>query len=405
MFDRVRMELARTLVPPQNRKRKRRKHEVSVYKEPGSEIYYFRDTIHTAQGPKRIKRSTEQTTLQAALRQAKIIRDKELKGEGRAVQARPGYATVGQVLGVWLLRSPAKTRRNNASAVRKWVRSFAADEPDGVSMARLSAEMLERYLQAWPGSPEGRASTWRQIRAVFADQPLRWYRQEGLVLPDLTEFRLVRAESSAREQQFEGFTPIGPEVLAKMDAAAELLRRSADAEERKLWAVYALMRWCGLRNSEAVDVQWEWLLRGQQNYLWRFERRAVEPVRAERMRKDSVQNGFYLPKGRPGDVPVRRRLLGQLRRALDSRRSGFVIPRLTRTEGDHLVERRINDFVRPFFPEANAKEKKAYKLRGQFGAEYCRLHGLEATSRVMRHRDYKTTWKHYHALLNEPAPL
>ena len=68
---------------------------------------------------------------------------------------RPGYATVGDVLAVWLERSPAKTRKNNASALRKWVRSFAGENVDGVCMTRLTAEAFERYLRAWPGSPEG----------------------------------------------------------------------------------------------------------------------------------------------------------------------------------------------------------------------------------------------------------
>ena len=209
------------------------------------------------------------------------------------------------------------------------------------------------------------------------------------MLPDLTEFRLARAAASAREQKFEGYTPIGSEVLAKMDAAAEALRKSPDLERRKVWAVYALMRWCGLRNIEVAALRWEWLTRGTRNFLWRFERRQHE-------------GGLYVPKGRPGDVPARRRLLGQLRYALKTRRSGFVIPRANATEAEILTERTINEFVRPFLPD---RTKAAYELRKQFGAEYCLLHGIEQASRVMRHGDIKTTWKHYHALLNEPAPL
>ena len=384
-------------------KRTQRKHgEVTVYKEKGSSVYYYRGYLHG----KRPKRSTGETNRAAALAQAKRIAE-ELKEDGvaRATMKRPGFATVGDVLAVWLERSRAQTRKNNASALRKWVRSFAGADADGVSMTRLTAEAFEKYLRAWPGSPEGRASTWRQIRAVFAEQPMRWYRQAGLVLPDMTEFRLARAETSARERKFHGYVPMAAEVLAKMDAAAEVLRKSPDVEERKVWAVYALMRWCGLRNSETVDLQWEWLVRGSRNYLWRFEGRLVPEDRVKLMRKDSCRNGYYAAKGRPGDVPVRRRLIGQLRRALDSRREGFVIPRATRTEADALAKRLINEFVEKFLVKTSPKEKKAYDLRKQFGAEYCLVHGIEATSRVMRHKDFKTTWEHYHALLNEPAPL
>jgi hypothetical protein len=303
---------------------------------------------------------------------------------------RPGFASVGDVLAVWLERSPADTRKNNASMVRKWVRSFAGADADAVCMTRLTAEAFERYLRAWPGSPEGRASTWRQIRAVFADQPRRWYAQADLVLPDLTELRLVRAETLAREQRFEGFTPIATGVLAEMDAAAELLRRSSSLEDRRVWAVFALMRWCGLRNIEVAALRWEWLVRGERNYLWRFESRQLE------------DGSWYAAKGSAGDVPVRRRLLGQLRWALKTRRTGFVIPRANPTDAEVLTERRINEFVRRWVPD---RTKGAYELRKQFGAEYCRAHGIEQTSRVLRHGDIKTTWKHYHALLNEPAPL
>jgi integrase len=360
---------------------------VSVFKEPGSEFYYYRLKIHG----KRFKRSTNQTTLAAAIAQAKVIRRELLEdGQGRATMKQPGFASVGDVLRVWMERSTAETRANNRSTFRKWVRSFANGEPDEVSMTRCTAELFERYLQKWPGSPQGRESTWRQIRAVFAKEPMRWYKQAGLVLPDLEDFRAVRGKSKVREEFYEGYVPMPVEVLAKMDAAVEKLRTSADLEERKVWAVYALMRWCGMRNIEVAALRWEWLVRGQRGYLWKFERYQDEA------------GTWQMPKGRPGQVPVRRRLIGQLRYALKTRRSGFVIPRLNKTEAEILTERRINGFVRPFVPE---RTKGAYELRKQFGAEVAQRDGIEVASRVLRHVDIKTTWKHYHALLNEPAPL
>jgi integrase len=374
----------------QGKKRKvRRHHEVSVRKEPGSEFYIYRVKLPGMK--QRFKRSTGETTLAAAIVQAKVIRRQLLEdGQARTSMKRPGYATVGDVLGVWMERSRASTRKNNASALRKWVRSFVNGEEDGVSMTRLTAEAFERYLQKWPGSPQGRESTWRQIRAVFADEPMRWYKQAGLVLPEMEDFRAVRGKSKVREEFYEGYVPMPVEVLARMDAGAERLRKSADLEERKVWAVYALMRWCGLRNIEVAALRWEWLVRGQRGYLWKFERYQDEAGQ------------WQMPKGRPGQVPVRTRLIGQLRWALKTRRSGFVIPRAHKTEAEVLTERKINGFVRPFVPE---RTKGAYELRKQFGAEVAQRDGIEVASRVLRHVDIKTTWKHYHALLNEPAPL
>jgi integrase len=360
---------------------------VSVFKEPGSEFYYYRVKIHG----KRFKRSTNTTTLAAAIAQAKVIRRQLLEdGQARDSMKRPGFASVGDVLKVWMERSTAVTRKNNASAVRKWVRSFVNGEEDAVSMTRLTAELFERYLQKWPGSPQGRESTWRQIRAVFAKEPMRWYKQAGLVLPEMEDFRAVRGKSKAREEFYEGYVPMPVEVLARMDAGAEQLRRSADLEERKVWAVYALMRWCGFRNSEVAALRWEWLVRGQKGFLWKFERYQDEAGQ------------WQMPKGRPRQVPVRTRLLGQLRWALKTRRSGFVIPRAHKTEAEILTERKINEFVRPFVPD---RMKGAYELRKQYGAQVARRDGIEVASRNLGHMDLKTTWNYYHALLNEPAPL
>jgi len=382
--------VARVAHPQTARKQtrqQRRHHEVSVFKEPGSEFYYYRVKIHG----KRFKRSTNTTTLAAAMAQAKVIRRQLLEdGQARDSMKRPGFASVGDVLRVWMERSTAVTRKNNASAVRKWVRSFVNGEEDAVSMTRLTAELFERYLQKWPGSPQGRESTWRQIRAVFAKEPMRWYKQAGLVLPEMEDFRAVRGKSKAREEFYEGYVPMPVEVLARMDAGAERLRRSADLEERKVWAVYALMRWCGFRNSEVAALRWEWLVRGQKGFLWKFERYQDEAGQ------------WQMPKGRPRQVPVRTRLLGQLRYALKTRRSGFVIPRANKTEAEILTERRINEFVRPFVPD---RMKGAYELRKQYGAQVARRDGIEVASRNLGHMDFKTTWNYYHALLNEPAPL
>lgn len=385
------MELARTLVPPSQRKRKRRKHEVSVYKEPGSEIYYFRDTIHTPHGPKRVKRSTEQTTLQAALRQAKIIREKELKGEGRSIQVRPGYACVGDVGRVWLEMSEIQTKRNNLSALRKFVRSFASGDADAVSMQRVSAGEFERYLRHWPGSHEGRKSTARQIRAMFGKKPLRWYRHAELKLPDMTEFLEVMAENVKGEtrQKFEG---IAPAVLARIEEAAERLRSSDNVEERKLWAAWALMRWCGLRNVEVEAIKWSWIRRGRAGW----EVRVIDYEYADGTK--------FKPKKSAGVVPIRTALLKQLIKAL-GRESEFVIPRETPTEAQILASRRINDFMRPFFPEAKAKDKKAYLLRKQAGSEVAARDGMVAMATFLRQKGIQTAWNFYHANLQPLRPL
>ena len=378
------MEVAREVAHVAQDKRKHT--EVTVYQEAGSDVYYYRVQI----GGRRFKRSTGKTNYKEAVAQAKVIR-RELQGDGqaRSTMKRPGYATLGEVLAVWEQMSEAETRKNNMSAVRKWVRSFSSADPDGVCMTKLTGEQLERYLRAWPGSPVGRKSTGAQIRAVFAPEPMRWYGKAGLVLPDMSELRAVKIAGRQTEQRFEGFTPIPEDVLRRMDAAAERLRTARSANLRRLWAVYALMRWCGLRNIEVAALRWEWLVEGTKGRLWRIEQRRLE------------DGTWFHPKGRSGDVPMRAELLEQLAAATGNRK-GFVIPRANPTEAETVTERTINRFVRRFIPDRN---KGAYELRKQFGAQVALRDGLEVASRMLRHGSIQTTWKHYHALLHEPAPL
>jgi len=240
------MEVARKVA------RRQRKHgEVTVYKPAGEKCWYYRVMVHG----KRRNRTTGHTDRKLALAQAKIIAKDLLKGgDARETMARPGYASVGDVCKVWLQMSEAMTRKNNASAFRKFVRSFAGGDPDGVSMTRVTAGAFEKYLRAWPGSHEGRKSTARQIRVMFGKKPMRWYRNEGMVLPDMSEFCEVMAENVKGEarQKFQG---IEAGTLARMEAAAEQLRVSEDVEARKLWEVWTLMRYCGLRNVEEAALR------------------------------------------------------------------------------------------------------------------------------------------------------
>jgi hypothetical protein len=366
--------------------RRQRKHgEVSVYKPHDSNCWYYRVLIHG----KRHNRSTGHTDKKLAQAQAKIIAKQLLHGDARETMARPGYASVGDVCRVWLQMSEASTKRNNVSTLRKWVRSFAGGDADAVAMTRCTAGELRTYLRAWPGSPEGRKSTARQILAMFQPLAMDWYRDARLVMPEVTELRKVRVETKDDEEEFEGFALIPAAVLREMDAAAEKLRTSADLEERRVWAVYALMRWCGLRNIEVAALRRDWVVKGKRSPLLRLVRTRLP------------DGSWWKPKGRSGEVPVRLRLLAQLRRAL-GRDGEFVIPRANPTDAHVLTHRTINGFVRPFIPE---RTKGAYELRKQFGAEIAMRDGIEVASRLLRHGDIKTTWKHYHALVHEPAPL
>jgi len=376
--------------------RKQRRHsEVSVYKPAGSETWYYRVQVHG----RRFNRSTGQVTRPAALVKARALA-KELRagGDARTLMVKPGFSSVGELADVWAECSPARTAGENVAALRRFVGSFHEGDWRAVSVSMCTADRLEAWLRGYVGSEAGRRSTWATVRAMFQPKALQWYAKAGLVLPDLRPLREVRLPAAGRDAGgFEGFQVIGPDVLSAMDGAAEILRRSANMEERKVWAVYALMRWCGLRNSEVAALRWGWVVRGRRGPVIELVRRVLP------------DGAMWRPKGSGGVVPVRRRLLAQLRRALrvsgGARRpeaEDFVIPRAHGTEVARLVEREVNGFVRPFLP---GRQKAAYELRKQFGAEISMRDGIEVASRVLRHGDIKTTWKHYHALVNEPAPL
>lgn len=366
---------------------RQRKHgEITVERQPGEKHWFYRVMVHG----KRRRRTTGHSDKKLALRKAKIISQQFLEGsDARATMARPGYACVGDICRVWLQMSEASTRRNNVSTFRKWVRSFAGGDENAVALTRCTAAELRNYLRAWPGSPEGRKSTARQILAMLQPLAMDWYRDAKLVMPDVAELRKVRVETKDDEEEFEGFTLISAPVLREMDGAAERLRRSADLEERRVWAVYVLMRRCGLRNVEVAALRRDWVVKGKRSPLLQLVRRRLP------------DGSWWKPKGRSGEVPVRLRLLAQLRRAL-GRDGEFVIPRANPTDAHALTHRAINEFVRPFMPE---RTKGAYELRKQFGAEIAMRDGIEVASRLLRHGDIKTTWKHYHALVHEPAPL
>jgi len=379
-----------------DRTRTQRRHsEVSVYKPQNSETWYYRVQIHG----KRFNRSTGQTTRPAAIVKARALA-KELRGGGdaRELMVKPGYSTCGELADVWEQNSAASTAADNTRVLRRFVGWFHAGDWREVSMAQVTPERLERWLRDYEGSDVGRRSTWATIRALWQPKALQWYERAKLVLPDVRKLREVRLPTAKREKgaEFAGFRLIPPDVLASMDAAAEVLRRSPDLERRKVWAVYSLMRWCGLRNSEIAALRCGWIVRGRRGPVIELVRRVLP------------DGSTWRPKGSGGVVPVRLRLLAQLRRAMrqDGRRrphpGAFVIPRANPTDAARLVEREINGFVRPFLPD---RQKGAYELRKQFGAEISMRDGIEVASRVLRHGDIKTTWKHYHALVNEPAPL
>lgn len=397
MCHRVAMKVAPNLAPDAHEKR--RHHEVSVYRPKGSAVFYYRVQVHG----KRRKFSTGQTNRSAALAQAKIIAARvRADGGTREVMARPGWATVGDCVRVWRERQTTREREQVVAAVRRFALSISADW-EAVSCERLSRAEFAKFLAEYPGASEaGRMSTWATIRSMWQARAMDWYADAGLRLPDMSGLRSVRCERGAGKAARRRFVRIPEGTLAAMDAAAEALR-SGTWEQRRVWAVYLLMRRCGLRNVEVSALRWSWIVEGRHSPMISLVARAADMAAGV---------AAWRPKGTEGAVPVRREYLEALRGAFADVEAGgvvagdWVVPRQNPTDIARVVQREINAFVRRFLPD---RQKGAYELRKQFGAEVAMRPppdgGLEVAARLLRHASMTTTWEHYHDLVHEPMPL
>lgn len=386
--------------PPSGPRKASRKHgEASVYWDADKGSYYFRVQVDG----KRYKRSTEvrsKTARRAAEWKAKEILRAIVEKDQVALDAavaRPGFSTVGELLECWKLRGPIKSAAAVAGRFERYVSTALATSTP--SQEKLDKALDESTLRRWTEiqaaagrSEDGIRSDVSSIKSVL--QPSIVYAYKELKLPPIEGFRSVVFSTRRREGKGavkrSSFVCIAPEILAKMEAASEILRKSKNIEDRKIWAVFALMRRCGLRNHETIDLRWSWIRQGKKSKLLDF------------VKRDLGDGTFYYPKGKDGAVPVRTELLDQLRLAFPDSED-FVIPRDMQTHAENLCERHINRFIEKFLPRRG--KKLSYNLRMQFGAEVAMRDGLEVASRMLRHSSFQTTWAYYHDLVTEPEPL
>jgi hypothetical protein len=373
--------------------------EVTVYWNEEKHVWYYRCQYRGV----RYKRSTDirtksdkPTALKVAKRLAKAIQDGDQKTQDE-ISRQPGFATVKDVVDKWKEKGP-KSARAVAGRFERYVsEEFETEVPDGRRIDEvLRADRFRKWVEkqvAAGRAAAGIRSDVNSIKSMFAPGVMHYY--EDLHLPDVAAFRAVgfstRRRGGAEAGKAEPFRVIDPKQLVAMEAAAEILRTSKKEEDRKIWAVFALMRWCGLRNNETMELRWDWVREGTKGPVLEFVKRKLS------------DGSYYVPKGRDGVVPVRRELLEQIRGAFPESED-FVIPRKHQTDAEDLYQRTINDWARKFLVNRPG-HKVSYALRGQFGAEIAMRSGLEVASRMLRHGSFQTTWAHYHDLITEPDPL
>lgn len=372
--------------------------EVTVYWDEKNHVWYYR-VQHRG---RRYKRSTDvrtksdkPTALKVARRLAEAIRT----GDTRSLEdfsRMPGYASVKEVADCYEMFGP-KTAGAVAGRFVRYVREeFETEAFDGIKVNEvLRADRFRKWIDkqmAAGRSVAGIRSDVQSIKSMFSIAVMHHYGE--LKFPDLAGFRGVSISTrrgGADAGKPEPFRIIDPQQLAAMEEAAEKLRTGGDADGKRVWAVFALMRWCGLRNNETMELRWDWVRQGVKGPVLDFVKRKL------------MDGSKYVPKGRDGSVPIREELLKQLREAFGGE-GEFVIPRANKTDAENLYQRAINEWARGFLKNRQGK-KVSYALRGQFGAEIAMRSGLEVASRMLRHASFSTTWAHYHDLVTEPDPL
>jgi hypothetical protein len=380
-------------------KSQRKWGEVSVTWDDSRHVWYYRCQYRG----RRYLRSTDvrtksdkPTALKVAKRLAEAIKTGDTKTQ-EEVSRRQGFATVQEVAEKWEEKGP-KSARAVAGRFERYVREEFETEAAGGRRINevLRADRFRKWVEkqvAAGRAAAGIRSDVNSIKSMFAPGVMHYY--EDLHLPDVAGFRAVafstRRRGGAEAGKAEPFRVIDPKQLVAMEAAAEILRTSEKEEDRKIWAVFALMRWCGLRNNETMELRWDWVREGTKGPVLEFVKRKLS------------DGSYYVPKGRDGVVPVRRELLEQIRGAFPESED-FVIPRKHQTDAEDLYQRTINDWARKFLVNRPG-HKVSYALRGQFGAEIAMRSGLEVASRMLRHGSFQTTWAHYHDLITEPDPL
>lgn len=380
-------------------KAKRKHGEATIYWNAEKSAWYYRVQVDG----KRYKRSTgvrskseRKTAERRAKDLAKAILEKDQVALD-AIVARPGFSTVGELLDRWEKAGPIKSAPAVSGRFERYVAAaLQTTTPREEKLDRaLDAEVFRKWTQAQAAAGRGEDGIRSDVNSIKSVvQPSVFYAYADIKLPPVQAFRSVVFSTRRREAKGAvkraAFVCIAPDVLARMEAAAEALRTSEALGDRQVWAVFALMRWCGLRNHETIDLRWSWVRQGKKSKILEFTTR------------DLGGGKFYYPKGRDGAVPVRAELLDQLRQAFPESEE-YVIPRDCLTEAENICERAINRFVEKFLSRRG--KKLAYNLRMQFGAEVAMRDGLEVASRMLRHGSTQTTWAYYHDLVTEPDPL
>lgn len=241
------------------------------------------------------------------------------------------------------------------------------DQPIDILTAKFA---MDFKLASMPPPPEGEEepdeeeilsakitvdTTLRSVRALFSKAAIRYYRQVGLNLPDLSEFM---AETGFGAKKY--FMILPPEVIVKVMRASLTLR----ADNPPAYRAFLLCMHCGLRRGEAIAFRKEWLREEDRPMLYVYTK------------------GKFLPKHGTG-------------RKVAIEQWVFDVLKSENYEISPEVMDYLNDWAKALIPVAHRVSKSTHELRKCWVSFKAKSEGLLAAQQQAGHKDSRTTSQHY----------
>lgn len=230
-------------------------------------------------------------------------------------------------------------------------------------------------------------SCYRQAKSIFSKTAMRKYGELNLGTA-LDAFMHVPFLKEPSQKYSDNPIPAG--TIAKINEALPQLKEF----DERLWAIHLMIRLMGLRDSEIVRAQRDWLKKknvsGKDGAI---EARWFLQVLA----RDG--QGEDAPKRQDGEIPVPAELKAFFDKSPDSE---YLIPASSHTERKNLVERGHSQWLRKFLPD---RTKTNHELRKHAGSVVAtKTNSFEKAAQFLR-IDIETAKTHYLALLTPMSAL
>jgi integrase len=360
----------------------------SLFRREGQVNFYLRVSLRGEHGARERRTKCLGTAdPKTAMKNARLWLDAVDSGDwGRVdeLRAKSAFCTIGEMVEIYearaekVLRITHKTRMINAGA-------FLGLVAEGLGISRaaararraecLTGDLVRRFVVAAREAglqDAGIASRLRKARAVVSPLAVEMV-MGGLKVPDLAGFRGQPVSlDPARDL---GFRPFPEAVRVRLEQTMAGLRDVLPG----VYLTYLAMARLGLRNCEVWPMRWDW-----------FREAAGGQVVLEI--RDRPEEGFATKTGEARDLLVPPGLWRELLAVRGEDERDYFLPAVTMTERRKIVERDINQVLRPILAGYRAG---AYELRRWAGSLVWTTQGPAAAQRFLGHTSVRTTEKYY----------